>query len=97
MDLDVCWMELKMIGETLQIPYRCVNWERMMLLDDDTFDRIWRPFILSWYHPYSEWYMDQSEDDIRTREWKFKMIDLYKACGCWLEPNRGRPVFRRRL
>lgn len=88
---------MKIIGETLEIPYRAIHWGRVWMLDDETMDRIWRPFLLSWYHPHSEWYGDMNDRDIRSRDWKQRMIRLYKLCGCWWDATAmtGRGVFRR--
>lgn len=94
-DVDVYVQELKIISETVNIPYHRVNWQRVYELDSETIERIWRPFILTWYHPHSEWYGDMDDRDIRSREWKSRMMRLYRVCGCWNDDRMERPVFRR--
>jgi hypothetical protein len=96
-DLDTVLTEVKGMCESIQIPVESVDWDSMSSMSKDRFALIFRPLLMYWLHPMSEWLEGSIERDDRMRNWKCILVDYFKAAGCWLGVEGRQRSRRRRL
>ena len=94
---DVQVQNLRTIMTNVGIKHSCVDWNRVASLEDEEWNHIFQSLIVLWYHPLSEWMVDNvNASDVRTEHWKKNVMDRLRMAKCLYRQQRRIYVRRNR-